>query len=92
MFIALVGNDGFIEMIGPQAIVRAAPCAGGTLVTLSDGRSIASLDDMATLRRRVRAVGPSAPGRTRLLRRLWIADVWHTARAHLRLPLRRAAR
>ncbi|MFC3712166.1 hypothetical protein ACFOMD_06275 [Sphingoaurantiacus capsulatus] len=92
MFIALVGNDGSIEMIVPHMIVRAAPCAGGTLVTLSDGRRISSLDDIATLRRRVRAVGHSAPGRTRLLRRLWIADIWHAARARLRLPLRRAAR
>ena len=92
MFIALVGNDGFIEMVGPHSIVRVAPTARGALVVLNDGRSLTTTDNLATLRRRLRGVSPSAPGRTRLLRRLWVTGVWHAARARLRLPLRRAAR
>lgn len=92
MFIALVGNDGFIEMIGPHSIVRVAPQTCGSIVVLDDGRRVPTLDDLATLRRRVRAVSPASPGRSRLLRRLWVAGVWHAARDRLRLPLRRVAR
>ncbi|MDO9488508.1 MAG: hypothetical protein Q7J32_09065 [Sphingomonadaceae bacterium] len=91
MFIALVGNDGFIEMIGPHSILRVAPLAAGSVVTLDDGRRLSTQDDIATLRRRVRAVSPSSPGRNRLLRRLWVTGMWHATRNRLRLPLRRAA-
>lgn len=92
MFIALVGDDGFIEMIASHSIARVAPRHGGSVVVLSDGRCLATIDDLGTLRRRLRAVSPSAPGRNRLLRRLWMADIWRSARARLRRPLRRAAR
>jgi len=92
MFIALVGNDGFIEMIGPHSIVRVAPQLGGSIVVLDDGRRVATRDDLATLRRRVRAVSPASPGRRRLLRRLWMTGVWHATRNRFRLPLRRAVR
>lgn len=88
MFIALVGNDGFIEMIGPHSIVRVAPLAGGSVVVLDDGRRVPTHDDIATLRRRVRAISASAPGRRRLLRRLWMTGRWHATRNRLRLPLR----
>ena len=92
MFIALVGDDGFIEMIGPHSIVRVAPQAGGSLVVLNDGRQVPTRDDIAILRRRVRPLSRSAPGRRRLLRRLWVTGVWHAARHRLRLPSRRAVR
>lgn len=92
MFIALVGSDGFIEMIGPHSIARVAPMASGSVVVLNDGRSVPTTDNLATLRRRLRGVSPSVPGRARLLRRLWMTGVWHAARTRLRLPLRRAAR
>jgi hypothetical protein len=80
MLIALVGSDGFIEMIGPEAIARVAPQGRGSVVTLADGRRVATFDDIGTLRRRVRAVSRSAPGRGRLLRRLWVTGMWHRAR------------
>lgn len=57
MFIALVGNDGFIDMIGPQVIRRVAPLAAGSVVTLADRRRMPTQDDLATLRRRVWVAG-----------------------------------
>jgi hypothetical protein len=92
MFIALVGNDGFIEMIGPHSILRVAATASGSIVTLDDGRRVPTQDDIATLRRRVRAIGRAAPGRRRLLRRLWVSGMWQATRRRLRWPLRRPAR
>lgn len=92
MFMALVGNDGCIGMIAPHSILRVAPLAGRSRVTLVDGRRMLTQDDIATLRRRIQAVAHSALGRSHLLRRLWMTGMWHATRGGLRLSARRAAR
>ena len=75
MQIASVEDGGNIRSVKPMLIESVLPLGGGSLVTLAGGQRFASHDSVPAVRRRLRALPHWVPGRSRALRRLWVADL-----------------